>query len=81
MTFDEVMIAGLPTIMYLELGGHGRTSAAWLHDAGLVPWSKSSDELLAEMKRATCGKDFENTLCLQEEADDSAIVLDSIKGA
>jgi hypothetical protein len=46
-----------------------------------VLWSKSWDELLAEMKREICGKDHENTLCLQEEVDASAIVLDLIKGA
>ena len=81
MSFNEAMVAGLPTIMYLELGGHGRTSAALLHDAGLVPWPKSSDELLIEIEKAIRCRDFETTLRLQENADATTIIVDLIKRA
>ena len=50
MSFNEVMVAGPSTIMYSELVGHGRTSAALLDDAGLAPWPKSSDERRAEIQ-------------------------------
>jgi UDP-N-acetylglucosamine:LPS N-acetylglucosamine transferase len=52
----EALKTGLPVITYRCLAGHGRTNAAALEDAGLVPWIRDqaglAEALTAEPVRA-----------------------------
>lgn len=41
----EALAAGIPTLSYRCLPGHGQTNAQALHDAGWVPWAKTTPEL------------------------------------
>ncbi|QUQ70358.1 MGDG synthase family glycosyltransferase [Kutzneria sp. CA-103260] len=45
----EALATGLPVITYRCLAGHGRTNAAALDDAGLVPWIRDRDGLTAAL--------------------------------
>jgi UDP-N-acetylglucosamine:LPS N-acetylglucosamine transferase len=52
----EAMVAGLPTVTYRPIPGHGRHNAAVLHDAGLVPWARTPADL-ARALHAQLGRD------------------------
>lgn len=41
----EAMAVGVPMLTYAALPGHGRSNAAALERAGLVPWVRSADQL------------------------------------
>jgi UDP-N-acetylglucosamine:LPS N-acetylglucosamine transferase len=41
----EAVAAGRPVISYRMLPGHGEANAAVLHDAGLVPWARTREDL------------------------------------
>lgn len=47
----EALATGLPVITYRCLAGHGRTNAAALAAAGLVPWIRDGDDLAAALVR------------------------------
>lgn len=44
LTFTEAMVAGLPTISYRCLPGHGQANAAALERADLAPWARDRDQ-------------------------------------
>ena len=52
----EAMVAGLPSVTYRPIPGHGRHNAAVLHDAGLVPWARTRAELAGAL-HAQLGRD------------------------
>jgi UDP-N-acetylglucosamine:LPS N-acetylglucosamine transferase len=52
----EAMVAGLPTVTYRPIPGHGRHNAVVLHDAGLVPWARTPADL-ARALHAQLGRD------------------------
>ena len=56
LSLTEALVAGLPAISYRPIPGHGRANAAVLHDAGLVPWAKTGQEL-GELVHAAVGRD------------------------
>lgn len=41
----EALAAATPMLSYRCIPGHGRSNAQALHDAGLVPWARSREEL------------------------------------
>lgn len=45
LSCTEAMVAGLPTVTYRAIPGHGRANAAVLHDSGLAPWARTPVEL------------------------------------
>jgi UDP-N-acetylglucosamine:LPS N-acetylglucosamine transferase len=45
----EALATGLPVITYRCLAGHGRTNAAALDEAGLVPWIRDREDLAAAL--------------------------------
>jgi processive 1,2-diacylglycerol beta-glucosyltransferase len=45
----EALATGLPVITYRCLAGHGRTNAAALDEAGLVPWIRDGKDLAAAL--------------------------------
>jgi UDP-N-acetylglucosamine:LPS N-acetylglucosamine transferase len=47
----EALAAGVPTLSYRCLPGHGLTNARALDDAGWVPWVQSRDELADLLSR------------------------------
>jgi len=51
----EALATGLPVITYRCLAGHGRTNAAALDDAGLVPWIRDRDGLVAALTAEPAG--------------------------
>lgn len=58
----EALATGLPVITYRCLAGHGRTNAAALDDAGLVPWIRDRDGLAAALTAEPTGVPL-STLC------------------
>ncbi len=48
----EALAAGVPTVSYRCLPGHGQTNAQALHDAGWVPWAKTPRELVVLLRTA-----------------------------
>jgi len=51
LSCTEAMVAGLPTLTYRPIPGHGRANAAVLDDAGLAPWVRNPAELRTAMRR------------------------------
>jgi processive 1,2-diacylglycerol beta-glucosyltransferase len=47
LSCTEAMVAGLPAVTYRPIPGHGRANAAVLDEAGLAPWLREPDELVA----------------------------------
>lgn len=45
LSCTEAMVAGLPTVTYRPIPGHGRANAAVLHASGLGPWAGNAAEL------------------------------------
>jgi UDP-N-acetylglucosamine:LPS N-acetylglucosamine transferase len=45
LSCTEALVAGLPTVTYRAIPGHGRANARVLHDAGLAPWAHTPAEL------------------------------------
>jgi hypothetical protein len=56
LSCTEAMVAGLPTVTYRAIPGHGRANAAVLHDAGLARWATTPAELSAAL-HAQLGND------------------------
>ena len=52
LSFTEAMVAGLPTVTYRPIPGHGRANAAVLDAAGLAPWAHTQGELAALLHSA-----------------------------
>jgi UDP-N-acetylglucosamine:LPS N-acetylglucosamine transferase len=52
----EAWVAGLPTVTYRPIPGHGRANARVLQEAGLAPWARTPAEL-ARCLRAELGRD------------------------
>ncbi|MBW0106644.1 glycosyltransferase, partial [Pseudonocardia sp. KRD291] len=51
LAVSEAIVAGLPTVTYLPIPGHGRANARVLQDAGLAPWPRDPDALAAAIDR------------------------------
>jgi UDP-N-acetylglucosamine:LPS N-acetylglucosamine transferase len=51
----EALASGCPVVTYRPIPGHGRTNAASLERAGLVPWARSAEQLRAFLGAATEG--------------------------
>lgn len=51
LSCTEAMVAGLPTLTYRPIPGHGRANAAVLDAAGLAPWVRNPAELRTAMRR------------------------------
>ena len=51
----EALATGLPVITYRCLAGHGRTNAAALEDAGLVPWIRDREGLAEALTAEPAG--------------------------
>jgi UDP-N-acetylglucosamine:LPS N-acetylglucosamine transferase len=45
LSCTEALVAGLPTVTYRPIPGHGRANAQVMHDAGLAPWARTPAEL------------------------------------
>ena len=45
LSATEAMVAGLPTVTYRSIPGHGRANAAVMHEAGLAPWARDAADL------------------------------------
>lgn len=56
LSCTEALVAGLPTVTYRAIPGHGRANAAVLHDSGLAPWARTPAEL-ARALHAQLGRD------------------------
>jgi UDP-N-acetylglucosamine:LPS N-acetylglucosamine transferase len=56
LSCTEALVAGLPTVTYRPIPGHGRANARVLHEAGLAPWARTPAEL-ARCLRAESGRD------------------------
>jgi UDP-N-acetylglucosamine:LPS N-acetylglucosamine transferase len=56
LSCTEAMVAGLPSVTYRAIPGHGRANAAVLHDAGLAPWARDRGELAVAL-HAQLGRD------------------------
>jgi len=51
LSCTEALVAGLPAVTYRPIPGHGRANAAVLDEAGLAPWLRTPDELVAAVDR------------------------------
>jgi processive 1,2-diacylglycerol beta-glucosyltransferase len=56
LSCTEALVAGLPTVTYRPIPGHGRANARVLHEAGLAPWARTPAEL-ARALRVELGRD------------------------
>jgi UDP-N-acetylglucosamine:LPS N-acetylglucosamine transferase len=56
LSCTEALVAGLPTVTYRPIPGHGRANARVLHDAGLAPWAHTPAEL-AVLLNSRLGRD------------------------
>jgi UDP-N-acetylglucosamine:LPS N-acetylglucosamine transferase len=56
LSCTEAMVAGLPSVTYRAIPGHGRANAAVLHEAGLAPWARDRRELAVAL-HAQLGRD------------------------
>ncbi len=56
LTCTEAMVAGLPTVTYRPIPGHGRANAAVLAASGLGPWARTPHELRSVL-HAQLGRD------------------------
>ncbi|BCJ34206.1 hypothetical protein Athai_17090 [Actinocatenispora thailandica] len=55
LTSLEALAAGLPTLTYRPLAGHGRANAATLEQAGIIPWVRDVEQL-DDALRAALGR-------------------------
>jgi processive 1,2-diacylglycerol beta-glucosyltransferase len=53
LSVTEALTAGLPTVTYRPIPGHGTANAATLAEAGLAPWPKSPSELAEVVRQHT----------------------------
>ena len=51
LSFTEALVAGLPTVTYRPIPGHGRANARVMDAAGLAPWARTPDELGTLLRR------------------------------
>lgn len=56
LTCTEALVAGLPTVTYKPIPGHGRANATVLHESGLGPWVTDPVDLRAALM-AQLGRD------------------------
>ncbi|MEI4272148.1 hypothetical protein TEK04_10475 [Klenkia sp. LSe6-5] len=49
LTCTEALVAGLPTVTYKPIPGHGRANAAVLHESGLGRWASNPVDLRAAL--------------------------------
>jgi UDP-N-acetylglucosamine:LPS N-acetylglucosamine transferase len=52
LSFTEALVAGLPTVTYRPIPGHGRANAGVLDAAGLAPWARTPEQLTASLHAA-----------------------------
>lgn len=45
LSATEAMVAGLPTVTYRSIPGHGRANARVMHEAGTAPWATDAADL------------------------------------
>ena len=55
LSCTEALVAGLPTVTYRPIPGHGRANAAVLDAAGLAPWLHGPEELAVAIDRLGSG--------------------------
>jgi UDP-N-acetylglucosamine:LPS N-acetylglucosamine transferase len=51
LSFTEALVAGLPSVTYRPIPGHGRANAAVLERAGLAPWARDAADLAVLLHR------------------------------
>jgi UDP-N-acetylglucosamine:LPS N-acetylglucosamine transferase len=73
LSVTEALTAGLPTVTYRPIPGHGTANAAILAEAGLAPWPRTPEEL-AEVLRDHDALRSDPGAVLREE-DAAAVVL------
>ncbi|SDO33946.1 UDP-N-acetylglucosamine:LPS N-acetylglucosamine transferase [Klenkia soli] len=56
LTCTEALVAGLPTVTYKPIPGHGRANATVLHESGMGPWATDPVDLRAALL-AQLGRD------------------------
>jgi processive 1,2-diacylglycerol beta-glucosyltransferase len=56
LSCTEAWVAGLPTVTYRPIPGHGRANARVLHESGLAPWARTPAQL-ASCLYAELGRD------------------------
>lgn len=54
LSLTESLVAGIPSLTFRPIPGHGRANARTLHDSGLVPWAHSAEDL-TQLARAALG--------------------------
>jgi UDP-N-acetylglucosamine:LPS N-acetylglucosamine transferase len=52
LSFTEALVAGLPTVTYRPMPGHGRANARVLDAAGLAPWARTPEQLAGSLHAA-----------------------------
>jgi hypothetical protein len=45
LSLTESLVAGIPSVTFRPIPGHGRANARTLDESGLVPWARSSSDL------------------------------------
>lgn len=54
LSLTESLVAGIPSLTFRPIPGHGRANARTLDESGLVPWARSAEEL-TRLARAAVG--------------------------
>jgi processive 1,2-diacylglycerol beta-glucosyltransferase len=56
LSLTESLVAGIPSLTFSPLPGHGRANARTLHESGMVRWARTPQELTALSVRAMRGE-------------------------
>jgi len=75
LTFTEALVAGLPTVSYRCIPGHGRANAAAIEDAGLGPWARSPEQFTTALREQAAKRRI-----LSTQPDPSLLILSLLDG-
>jgi processive 1,2-diacylglycerol beta-glucosyltransferase len=77
----EALATGLPVLTYRCLAGHGRTNAAALDSAGLVPWVRKPEALPTALSDALRGRQLPDSTPDQATGPDPAVPITELAAA
>jgi processive 1,2-diacylglycerol beta-glucosyltransferase len=75
LSVTEALTAGLPTVTYRPIPGHGTANAATLAEAGLAPWPKDEAELAQVVRDYASLRSDPSSVVREQDAAEAVIHL------
>lgn len=75
LSVTEALTAGLPTVTYRPIPGHGTANAATLAEAGLAPWPKDEAELARVVRDYASLRSDPSSVVREQDAAEAVIHL------